>query len=192
MSFFRKIIILSLLSGISSVAISQGKRDKASSDILMLKDGALLIKLKTSDNLINGLIRAGKTEQAEQAKKDQAALNSDIIKAFKEHYNFSKVYFFYSRNSAEVKRGELKGILMNYDLHTDSTFSGKNFLTAEFSESASNGLEGFIVGDNQFNALRSPFPFMIRLNKNGIIRRTNTEIVKELNKEFYNFYDKVK
>ncbi|MCE3280522.1 MAG: hypothetical protein K0S44_2713 [Bacteroidetes bacterium] len=185
------LILILILTCRSHFIIAQSSRDKAVADILMLKEGALLVKLKTSENLINGFIRAGKQEEADKVKAEQEATNRDIARAFSKHFNFCKVYFFYSGQSTAIKNGDL-GALMNTDLEADPSFNSVNYLIGEFGESATTKIDGFIMQDRNLVQLESPFPFLIRSNKSGVISRTYDEMVIVLNVELRDFYMKKK
>lgn len=185
------LIFLLIVTGPAHFVFAQSSRDKAAADIIMLKEGALLVKLKTSENLINGFIRAGKQDEADKVKAEQEMTNKDIARAFGKHFNFCKVYFFYSGQSAAVKNGDF-GQLMNTDLETDTSFNSVNYLIGEFGESETTKIDGFIMEDRNLVQLESPFPFLIRANKSGVISRTYDEMVIALNEELQDFYIKKK
>jgi hypothetical protein len=172
-------------------SLSQSSREKAAAEILMLKNGALLIKLKTSENAINGLISAGRTAEAEKLREDQMSRNKEIAKAFTEQITFCKTYFFYSGNTNSIKNGDF-GSLMNGSLEKDSTFNTINYLIAEFGESQTSKIEGLLIEDRNLVQLGSPFPSFIRTNKAGLKTRTYKEIGEALDNEFYDFYDAIK
>lgn len=180
-------IVICLLLSLSSSAQKQ-KEPGAKEQINMLKNGALFIRLKTSENLINALIAKGKTEEAEKVKQEQYAKNKEIAKAFSEHLTFCKVYFFYSNNSTKISSGNYQGCLMNASLETDTSFEGNDYLTAEFDESETTGIDAFVIKDKNFKQLKSPFPFMIRLNKTLVIERKKEEVAIELNQKLQEFY----
>lgn len=158
--------------------------------IVMLKRGALFVKLKTSDNAINGLIERGRKDEAERLRSSQALENSETMQAFKKNFSFCKIYFFYSTNSAKIKDGNYKGCLINTSNEIDSSFTGSDYLIGEFNTSATNRIEAFIIEDKNFDQLKSPFPFMTRVNKNGVFTRTKDEIAKAVNDELTFFWNK--
>ncbi|MCX6297072.1 MAG: hypothetical protein NTX97_13630, partial [Bacteroidetes bacterium] len=130
------IYILSLLFIFStSTSNAQKSKEKARTNIVLLKNGALFIRLKTSFLKINALKKTGKDKEAEEIRLSQEATNMSIIKAFKENFNFCKVYFFYSDHSTEVKEGKYKAVIFNSDMKIDSSFNSDNYLIGEFDES---------------------------------------------------------
>ncbi|MDF2436423.1 MAG: hypothetical protein K0Q95_799 [Bacteroidota bacterium] len=186
------VIVLWLVFILPATSVfSQSGREKAAAEILMLKNGALLIKLKTSENAINGLISAGRTAEAEKLREEQLSKNKEIAQAFTEQITFCKTYFFYSANTNSIKNGDF-GSLMNGGLEKDSTFNTINYLIAEFGESTTSKIEGLIIQDRNLVQLDSPFPSFIRTNKAGVKTRTYKEIAEALDNELYDFYNKAK
>jgi len=103
--------------------------------ILKLKESALLVRLKTSENKINALREAGKYDEAEKVRNIQEYENQKIIDAFKQNYDFSEVYFFYSYDSEKVRLKQFENIFLNESLKVDSTIRfnfDRDFFTAEF------------------------------------------------------------
>jgi hypothetical protein len=103
--------------------------------IHQLKNGALLVRLKTRTNAIVALRKMGEHTKADAIQQQQAAFNSDIIHAFRKNFNFCPVYFFYSDYSDTIKAKRLdKVVFLNDSLQPDPTvkFEKKNFLIADF------------------------------------------------------------
>ncbi len=184
-------IVMLLLLPFASPSQNQ-KEPGAKKQINLLKNGALFIRLKTSENLINAFIEKGKTEEAEKVKQEQLNKNKVISKAFAEHFTFCKVYFFYSNNSTKISQGNYQGCLMNAMLEIDTTYTGNNYLIGEFDESATTEIDAFIIKDKNFKQLKSPFPFMIRLNKTLVIERKKEEVAAELSQKLEEFYSRNK
>ncbi len=131
------------LTGISQVPITNKKKETyreqintaTTEQINQLKDGVLLVSLKTRNNSINALRKYGKNKQADELEKRQAEHNLTIISAFKTNFNFCPTYFFYSDNSIHVKENQLdKVIFLNENMNPDTTIqiNNKKFLVAEF------------------------------------------------------------
>lgn len=186
MSYFRYIILLFVLLQANFIP-AQSKSDNAKQNIITLKDGALFVRLKTSENLINALNAKGKKEQAELVKAEQLKKNQEIANAFASNFTFCKVYFFYSNNSTKIKEGNYSGCLLNTKLEVDTSFTGNNYLIGEFDESETTSIAAFIIKDKKFVQLKPPFPFLIRLNKVLVIERSKEEIVKELDRRLFLF-----
>jgi hypothetical protein len=103
--------------------------------INQLKNGALLVRLKTKKPTIAALRKIGREKQAIAMEEKQAKFNVDIIKAFKLNFNFCPTYFFYSDYSIKVREKEFdKVVFLNDSLKPDSSikFLNTSFLVAEF------------------------------------------------------------
>ena len=112
------------------------KKRHSKQQIQELKDGVLLVRLKTSQPKIDALKRFGYEYKAMKVAKYQKEQNQAIVDAFKQNYSFSSVYFFYSYNTDKVKKGALKNIFLNDSLTLDSTIqidTSKCIYTAELA-----------------------------------------------------------
>lgn len=112
------------------------RKEMAKTDISRLKEGALLVRLKTSENKINALRKAGRENKAIKAEAWQRTQNEKIVKAFTEQYTFSPIYFFYSNFSNQVREGDFAGIFLNEKLEIDSTIElkEKTVFTVEYTD----------------------------------------------------------
>lgn len=99
------------------------KRLHAIEDIEAMKRGNILVRLKTSQPKIDALKKVGKTEKAEHTAKLQREENLEIVKAFREEFNFTDVYFFYSNQSERVKNNDLKSIFLSDNLELDTSIN---------------------------------------------------------------------
>ncbi|HRG53901.1 MAG TPA: hypothetical protein PLL00_13790 [Bacteroidia bacterium] len=110
-------------------------KETSTAQIHQLKNGALLVRLKTNELAISALNKNGQSSKAEAVEKKQAQINKNIIAAFKKEFNFCPVYFFYSNYSTAIKNREFdKVIFLNDSLQSDATikFVQPNFFIAEF------------------------------------------------------------
>ncbi|HPD64734.1 MAG TPA: hypothetical protein P5050_08850 [Bacteroidia bacterium] len=165
--------------------------------ILALKEGVLLVRLKTSDNIIQHLNNAGKTEEAEKIRQQQRIENLEIVASFKKYFRFCPVYFFYSTQTAEAMSGNFKGILLNDSLQADSmiNFLPQIYYFAEFGYldlneegSTGTGIEALIIKDKAFNQLERPFPFYVRRNEFLAGSKNISQVVGMLNFNLEQFY----
>ena len=99
----------------------QHVKEMAKKDIVLLKEGALLVRLKTSENTIAALRKAEREKQALKEDEWQATQNQKIVKAFWTYFDFAPVYFFYSDKSNQVRKGDFEGIFLNEKLEVDSS-----------------------------------------------------------------------
>ncbi len=117
--------------------------------INQLKTGALVVKLKTGRTLINELYKAGNTEMANDKKLEMFIVNKNIMMAYRDNYNFGKVYFIYSSANDSLMSGARKGIFLDTNLTVDPTIEIKeNFYLVAESDNIYNSSIGFIPEDS--------------------------------------------
>ncbi len=90
--------------------------DVAKAQIVALKNGALLVRLKTNSNTINQLKKAGNTDLATQVERETYLKNKIIMFSYLQEFNFCPVYFFYSDCSDSVKHKRLENIFLDTTL----------------------------------------------------------------------------
>lgn len=147
-----------------------------------LKNGALVVKLKTNSILINALKKKGDEKLAEQTRLEAAGINVNIIRAFRSYYTFSKVYFIYSNAGDSLLNGVRENIFLDSNLLVDPKIKmeEKFYLIAQvdrvynssigfvpedsarfYTESGtSNNVDSYIVIKNKYgHQLKKPFPY---------------------------------
>ncbi|MDX2001029.1 MAG: hypothetical protein SFW35_01225 [Chitinophagales bacterium] len=184
------------------------KRQYAIYSINKLKDGALLVRLKTREQAIKLYRQNGATDIADNIQADQEKENLRIVAAFREAYKFSPVYFFFSSATDSVKKGIRSGYFLNDSLKIDPKIVLKEdfFMIAEFgplqAETYTFAQEGgtsnpdntgsleraLLVRDSYFIQMRDPFPFYV----SAMVEkpRMMAAHVKNLNDSFFRFYEK--
>ena len=99
----------------------------AANQIELLKEGVLLIRLQNKQNTIAALKKVKRFKEADKVEYQQKELNLQYIQAFRSHFNFCKVYFFYSnqRGTAVVvfTRSNTKLVLQSCTLGCLSSVS---------------------------------------------------------------------
>jgi hypothetical protein len=140
-----------------------------------LKDGVLVVRLKTGSNKIQTLQRVANSpdiSEKERLRLESMMLNEaeNISKentwlhnAFTEKYNFSEVLYFFDTSSVLLKNGVQSGYFLNEKLEVDPSVSLNNrpFLVAFYGASSSaykSSQEGLVVLDEHFIELSEPFP----------------------------------
>ncbi len=116
------------------LCFSQEKSPKQ--EIRALKNSMLLVRLRTSNNKIEALIKSGHPDKAEKTEEKQKQENLKIAKAFAENFTFCPVYFFYSSATSEIKSFHFSGNLMNSELKTLKGIKKPvaDFFVAEFTQ----------------------------------------------------------
>jgi len=104
-------------------------------NIVVLKNGALLVRIHSKENSIEALRNSGNADKAKQVEDKQIAYNKEVISAFRSEFKFCPVYFFSSKYSENVSSGNLDGVIFyNDNLIEDKSlkFIHSDFLTGEF------------------------------------------------------------
>lgn len=162
------------------------KRAKAVAiwQINRLKEGALVVRLKTNKKTIDALNASGKTEFAKQKTIETYIANRHLVRAYQKYFTFCKVYFIYSNNSDSLLKGVKQGIFLDTNLLVDNSIIMKeNFYLLADRDYAYNSSIGFVREDsaamvketgtpvremgvivkNKYgHQLKRPFPFMVK------------------------------
>ncbi|MBL7931391.1 MAG: hypothetical protein JNL60_05800, partial [Bacteroidia bacterium] len=114
-----------------------------------LKEGALVIRLKTNKLLIDALQKEGKDELAEQKRMEALGINKNISRAFRKNYTFSKIYFIYSSSSDTLLKGARSNIFLDSNLVVDPnlTMNESFYLICE-GDYVYNSSIGFVPEDS--------------------------------------------
>jgi len=114
-----------------------------------LKEGALVIRLKTNKKIIDALTANGNSEMAKRKTIETYLYNKNVMKAYYNSFNFCKVYFIYSHSSDSLLKGMRQGIFLDTNLLPDATIAMKEkfYLIAE-RDYAYNSSIGFVPEDS--------------------------------------------
>lgn len=176
----------------TQLTFAQSDYDMAKERLENFKNGMLLVRLQTSSKQINALEERGKTEEAEEIRKDQYQENKETILAFRQIFSFCPVYFFYSDKSEAIRAKELAGVIFDSELEVLTSTQGlpEYFLTGEFAETPNLKIDGLVIMDEQMLPLEAPFPFYQREHTMlGIISLSKGKMVERLNGRLFDLYD---
>lgn len=194
-SISRSYLILFLV--IISVIGCNRDDELAANYIRQLKDGVVLVRLKTSNLQVAKLIELGKVEEAKEKVILQQEKNLKIVKSFSKYFNFCKVYFFYSNNSELVKQKKTEGIFLDLNLNVDSSIklNEVNVFIVDigdlFFDAFSSHSEGIGIMNQDFELLVKPFPYYIGKSRVlPVFKRSTDELIEMLNEELHAFYYK--
>jgi hypothetical protein len=117
--------------------------------INQLKKGALVVKLRTNQMVIDALNKQGNGKLAEQKRLETAGINAMLVRAYMNNYNFSKVYFIYSHHADSLRKGARQGIFLDSNLQADPSarLDEKFYLMAE-TDRIYNSSIGFLPEDS--------------------------------------------
>ncbi len=181
--------------------------DVAKAQINQLKNGALLVRLKTNQKAIDRLKAAGNVDLATQVEREVQQTNKTIMRAFLREFKFCPVYFFYSQYSDSVKHQHLEGIFTDTTLQVNPGIvcRASFYLVAEqnsvynsslglvplsqapFAQERGTSVKevAVVVKNRYFIQLHEPFPYV----QKGYNMKKYAGYVKDLNEKFYKFYD---
>ena len=82
--------------------------------INQLREGALVVRLKTNELLIQSLLKQNQTNLALEKQLETAAINVNTMRAYINNYTFSKLYFIFSNSSDSLINGHRKNIFLEF------------------------------------------------------------------------------
>ncbi len=127
------------------------KRSKVVSawQIAKLREGAIVVRLRNNQNLIEQLIKAGKPELAKEKLMEQFAINKNTMFAYLDNLTYCKLYFIYSNSSDSLMNGTRKGIFLDTNLTINSEIELKEsyYILAE-RDYGFNSSIGFVKEDS--------------------------------------------
>ena len=143
--------------------------------------------------------------QKEFTLSDTREFNLNVMAAFQDSYDFSKLLFIFDYSTDELRGGRSSGIFLNSILEADAAIqlSHTPYFFLHFS-STSSGVQAMIIADEHFRDLSKPFPFYQRLHDfnsfmNSIFflfspnrkQEDIQRIVDKLNKKLYKYHETV-
>ena len=135
-SLFLIMMVLPFLSFAQNTPPSNEElRQRANHSFVVLKENVLLVRLKSNIKKINALKEYGYVVEAKEFQNIQDVENKEIVKSFKEKFNFCDTYFFFSENSNLVRAKDFsEPIFLDDNLKIDPSISipTDSFLIAEF------------------------------------------------------------
>ena len=178
---FYTVVFLCLLFSIVSAQTVSTNRVIASQQIKALKDGALIVRLKTNERSIEAYRKSGRKELAEKLVEDNQKQNQKLADAFRGFFDFCKVYFIYAKSTNALLHGA-PNIFLNDTLAIDTSIKLKEkyFLIAEYglittnertdeyhykgvyhteASSSAASTNVIFISDTSLTQLKEPFPF---------------------------------
>jgi len=155
-----------------------------------LKQGVLLVRLPTAQYQLEALREAGRQKERAALQRKLYEEERATLLSFKNTFRFCPVYFFPATASDSVRQGLFEGILFDVDGHpVEPTALQGTIFTGEFSETPKQGIEGFILMDQNMVPLQAPFPFYQRKHGFlGLISRSKAEILEDYQAKLEDYY----
>ncbi len=174
------------------------RKEMALSAIHAIKDGVLILRLESNHRKIeemqrladrNDLNEAEKTTwqaRVTAVKEDTRRRNQWLVDAFAAKYDFSPLLIMYDTATQLLKQGMKSGYFLSKNLEPDAEASLGEvpYRLVRFGKASyerSSGASGLVLMGNDFNELRSPFPYFTSLN---IFERLKRQ-VNEQKPEYY-------
>lgn len=179
-------------------------REEAFYNIETLKNGNLIVRLKSQDRKIMAYRAAGNKKFADKLERELFEFNQSMVRAFNENYNFSNVYYIYPDDYELVRNEISSGYFLNENLKVDSSISvsfNADYYFCEYgpvyAETLENSnksrrkvvtatpvqQEALVIKDEYLTQLLSPFP-----NHVTIRLKEMDKVVERLNNRLHNFY----
>lgn len=190
----------------------------ARQQIINLKNGTLLLRLKTRKPTIDALIKQRKDHEAVQLEYRVKQEHEEIMNAFSLYFNFCKTAFFYSESSPLVTAHKFdqvmfigvpdSGIIQSIDYFMIAEFGNvmqdtmKHFSQYSLERNSDHSLErvrnyhggpdmgmsALVVMSDRFIQLRAPFPYYVKFCKALPYKRAVKKAVKKLNRRLHKYY----
>lgn len=196
---------------LTSKEIRALRQEMARKQITELKNGVLLVQLKTKQNTINAYTSKGMIEKANSVKDLQALDNKSIIKGFKTYFKFCPVFFYYSTDQENLKSKKYDAITFLDDSLTPTPINVKldsiNYYISGISKSNFNNttlnnipsynsqyergikFDAFIIKNKEFQQLAAPFPYYAKTHVAVKINdKKRWESIKKLDTRLSNYY----
>jgi len=187
------------------IVVVKEKKEFAFSSIKELKDGAIVVRLKTNHRKIkileNTLKSPKLTEQ--QRKRHQRILNNTVNTRdqlnqaigdmFLDSFAFCPIYLMYDTSSLDLTKGVRKGIFLNEkkQLDTSITLNENHVFLVNYKRSGSDFPFDVLRLRKLKEKLEDPFPYFVSLRESWI-DAVNTpraeKSVEILDKRLHKFY----
>lgn len=181
-------------------------REKAFTQIALLKNGALIVRFRTQDRKIEAYRNAGNIKLANQLEKELSDFNKALAQAFKTYYQFSKVYFMYPADYSRFLAGDTAGYFYNYNMVLDTSIAIDrldDFFICEYGPVYAEDIidpnnartkvvtstpmlqDALVIKDTDLDQLLTPFP-----NHVSIRLKTIEKSVENLDRNLQKFFNR--
>jgi len=187
------------------IVLTKEKKEFAFNSIKELKDGALVVRLKTNHrkieiierNLNNpNLTKAQRKRQEailEGTLKTRDEFNEAITNMFLDSFTFCPIYVMYDTCSTALNSGVREGLFLGKDNKVDPTIkiNETDIFIVNYKKSGAEFPFDVLRVRKLKEKLEDPFPYYVALRASWI-NQVNTprasRAVEQLNRKFYSFY----
>lgn len=134
------------------------------------QEGVLLVRLKTQENRIKSLQRQGAALEAKELEYERRQYHRFLREAFRDHYDFTKVYFFFNRDAHRVLAGDYQNALFDVN--------GHRFSSPLMPNKSVYVLDSYFPNHPHFNHHRNEKEGFVvkKVMNNGIAQRISTQM----------------
>ncbi len=189
------------------IVLSKDKKEFAFNSIKELKEGALVVRLKTNHRKIKQLENTLKSSKLKknQRKRYQAMLdgtiktrddfNNAISDMFMDSFSFCSVYLMYDSCSRALKNGVRSGIFLGPDKTASPSIQlkEKHVFIINYKKSSSDFPVDVLRMQKLHERLEDPFPYYLQLREswvNQINSPRAAQAVIQLDRKLRNFYSR--
>jgi hypothetical protein len=178
------------------------RKETAIKQITELKDATLFVRLDFDQKQVDYYTKYENFEEAEKVKVKAQERNTNIVDAFKTHYDFCPVVYFRSEDSRHLLKGEMDSVAfynvdgeIDVNIQIDGMYFIAEFGNVEPDELNSSGdtktsKPALVIRDQQFNQLRDPFPYFHGYLPQGSVKKRYRTPVKKWTEKLHAFYKK--
>ena len=109
------------------------ERDRSSQILRSLKDGCIIVRLKTNQKSVDAYRDSGRPDIADRVEAAKKKMNQNLYKSFADYFKFCRVYFIYANETQDFQNGNTN-IFLNANLEHDASivFKDSFYLFCEY------------------------------------------------------------
>jgi hypothetical protein len=191
------------------ILLPQERKAYAEKSIVELKNGVLVVRLKTNHRKITTLQETANNSKLKpkQRARHQRLLegtiatrdkmNQSIINMFLDSFHFCPIYVMYDTSSKTLMGGTRSGIFLNKNLELDPSITlptGKSVFMVNYMKKSANFPFDVLIMRRLKKRLEEPFPYFIPLRASWV-NELNTpgaaKAVVKLDRKLHRYYKNV-
>jgi hypothetical protein len=189
------------------IVLTKEKKEYAFSSIKELKEGAMVVRLKTNHRKIEIIERNLRSQKLTKAqRKRQEAILAGTIKSrdefneairtmFVDSFTFCPVYVMYDTCSSALTKGVREGLFLGKKNEVDPSIKIKeaNIFIVNYKKSGAEFPFDVLRVRKLKEKLEDPFPYYVALRASWVNQVNSpraSKAVRQLDRKFYNFYSR--
>lgn len=189
------------------IVLTKEKKEYAFSSIKELKEGAMVVRLKTNHRklaIIERNLRSPNLTKAQRKRQERILagtlkardeFNEAIGTMFVDSFTFCPVYVMYDTCSSALSKGVREGLFLGKDNKIDPSIKIKeaNIFIVNYKENGAEFPYDVLRVRKLKEKLENPFPYYVALRESWV-NQINTprasRAVRQLDRKFYQFYQR--